>query len=244
MKRLRLGTLVLVFGLLSACGEAPTFGSSGPFEIVDLEVNAAAPLFHPGGAISLRAMLADTSQILGPGAGLTLRVFATSGDRETVRLKSALCPVRKNGGFQYGCLGFVIVMEDGEDVRVLEPRLREWGGRFRTVAPRLWFASVLVVRQDGMVHRLSEIEQWPGVRSAHPVGPPAIIGHGPFPPQHSRLHTTLALEDRVVRAGDGELQAAVGDTVHFAYVQPSGDVLSVSAVVQSKPDQHCPVGPC
>lgn len=236
--RRRLLALLAVVAV-AGCAESPTYGTGGLREIYVLSVDNLAPPPHPGGALSVHAVLSDTLLPFAPSADLPLYVSASSGDLERTSLGPRFCPVRREGGYQHSCLGIVITMRDGEDVRSIEPRLRAWGGRLTLVAPRLRFASALSIRHNSLPQRLKEIESWPGVRSAYFEGRPGSVGNWPLPPLRAFRQTTMAIEDEPVAVGDGVVQAAPGDTIHVTYRQPSGALLAVSAVVQPKPTDQC-----
>lgn len=235
----QIGVLAASLSLLTACGDAPTYGMGGPQEIAYLRLDGSGPPIHPGGALSVDAALADTYFVLSPSADLPFFISTSRGDLERSSLASLMCPVRLEGGYQHHCRMIVITMESGQDVRSIEPRLRAWGGRFRLVAPRLQFASAIVVRHAGLPQRLREIEDWPGVRSAYFEGRPGFIIGQPQRPLRSLLHATLPIEPGTVRVGDGAVQAEPGDTIHLSYRQPSGAMLSSSAIVQPPPTDQC-----
>lgn len=223
----------------AACAEPPTYGSNGARAIEGLAVDWFAPPVHPGGVLSIEAMLSDTLTPLSKGEGLPLVIASSRGDLERVGLRSLLCPIRAEGGYRHYCLGLVVTMKPGNDVLEIEPRLREWGGRFRLVAPRRQFASVLVIQREDVVSRVKDIETWPGVQSAYFEGRPAFAFGAPQVSLRALLHTTLAVESSPVRVGDGVVQAVPGDTIYLSYRQPSGAMLTVSTIVQPPPTDQC-----
>lgn len=214
--------------LLVGCAVAPTFGSNEMPEIRDLRFADTALLVRPRGALSVKALIDDTSFVLAPGARLRLTVTTSRGDEESLSLGPANCPSRPVVGISFRCLEFGISMLSGHKVSDIDGAVRAWGGRISVVGASGELAVVVALRRDNLLARIREIDSWPGVNYTFAD---QVTSGGSLAPVHSQLHAVIAINLGLVRMGDGLLQGVAGDTVLVSYLQPSGSVLSTSIVI-------------
>lgn len=223
------GTLLLgVASLLSACAELPTLNerSEVALHVEGLSMNPL--LFQQTGALQI-TVSGQPEDAAGAAAAVPVVVYTDRGERETL----LLLPL-----WEHTAGSLIVTMQEGSHVAELRPRLESVSARYTSLGFFGEWAALQIFEMN--VHAaIQRIRRWPGVKSVERnqlVRFDGFDGIGDGTPRGDSFVGALPLEEGEVRAGDGRVQARLGDLLTVEYRHPDGTLYSRSLRLQV-PDQ-------
>lgn len=221
-----------LLAVLAVCLAAVTCSSPTAPRVVIAELSSM--LLYPHALQTQRLLRVtaapkDTSFRLAPNQRLRARVMTSAGDDEEVLFAPQLC----DG--DYLCHSLVVGMQEGHDVRSLDPFVASLPARFHlsvvvaqsgdTVHVSTRFATISVYDPADVPAVSRDVRRRPGVAYVERNGV-GWIG----PPIRWRVLALRPADRTPIVPGDGAIQYRSGDTITVRYVQPDGSILEASAV--------------
>ncbi len=227
--------LAMVVAGIGACNEGPTELRFVNPMLDELQIDES--FIHDGGALLVRAVPADPSFQLAEDARIRLAVRSSTSEREEIHVGPELC--RLEDGREILCNKFLILMENGADIRDLRPFIEQINGRLRLVRVCTngscgpWITEFGAVRifSGELTAAMAQARRWPGVRLVEYSGIIRIADVEDSPSGSNAFLGGAPLDLLEPRPHDGSVQVQPADVVTVEYAQPDGQVLSVSVTV-------------
>lgn len=217
------GAALIILGLSNAACEypfAPEGGERNP-HVSFVSFDGFSSRVADGGALTIGAFPSDESFRLQPKQWVPIEIATSSGDVETLRLHSAICPAGERWA-AYTCFQFHISLAPEHDLDEIQARVAAIGGRIVTMSSSL---VTVTMPQPNILRYAREADSWPGVAWAWTSVPGCFPGGGC--PSGARLRVPVPVDFGSPRPGDRVLQLQPGDTVRVVYSQPNGGATGV-----------------